>query len=219
MGLGLILTLALGVLGILFREKVLSILEVLSGYLPNTKKLIPLFLCGILMFLNATCCLATPTVSLEGKNIWIPKTMPISALTILQSKLLFHLIPVVPVMALCALCLGIAYGLSITALVLSVLVVSLAACFNATLGLWAGLRWARLDYISEAHPCKQSAAILVSMLSLMGLPVALGLGYWVLESMVSPTLYMALAATLLSGGSLGFYRIVTTWGVKHWESL
>ena len=219
MGLGLIMTLAMGILGAIFREKIFSVLTLLSEVLPGVDALIPLVLCGLLMFLNATCCLATPTVSLEGKNIWIPKTFPISSLTILQAKLLFHLILTIPCMVISTLCLGIAYKLSVTALVLTVLVASLCACFNGILGLWAGLRWAKLDYISEAHPCKQSAAVLVSTLGMMGLPVVLGLGYWGLHSAVSPVAYMALVAILLAGSSFGLYRVITTWGVKRWEAL
>lgn len=219
MGLGLILTLALAVLGVVFREKILSLLSLLSAQLPGLDDLIPMFLCGILLFLNSTCCLSTPTVSLEGKNIWIPKTMPISPRTILNAKLLFHLVLTVPVFLSCALVLGIVYKVSTVALILTLLIASLGACLNGTLGLWAGLRWARLDYISEAHPCKQSAAVLVTTLGMTGLPVVLGFGYWAFHSLLSPTGYMALVALILASGSLGLYRVVNTWGVKRWDTL
>ncbi len=219
MGLGLILTLALGVLGVVFREKVLSLLAILSAQLPGFEDLVPMFLCAILLFLNSTCCLSTPTVSLEGKNIWIPKTMPIPPQTILRAKLLFHLVLTVPVSLFCALILGIVYKVGAAALVLTLLIAGLSSCLNGTLGLWAGLRWAKLDYISEAHPCKQSMAVLVSMLGMMGLPVALGFGYWALDPLVSPTGYMALVALLLACGSFALYRVITTWGVKRWNAL
>ncbi|MBE6982566.1 MAG: hypothetical protein E7437_09660 [Ruminococcaceae bacterium] len=219
MGLGLILTLALGVLGVVFRGKILSLLTVLSAQLPGFEDLVPMFICAILLFLNSTCCLSTPTVSLEGKNIWIPKTMPIPARTILQAKLLFHLVLTVPVSVFCALILGIVYRIGTVALILTLLIAGLSACLNGTLGLWAGLRWAKLDYISEAHPCKQSMAVLVSMFGMMGLPVVLGFGYWALDSLFSPTGYMALVVLILTGASLGLYRIITTWGIKRWNNL
>ena len=69
MGLGILMLVALTVAGIIFREDV-SMLLMLLGLDGSSRYLIIL---AIFSYLGATLCISTPSVSLEGKNIWILK--------------------------------------------------------------------------------------------------------------------------------------------------
>lgn len=216
MGLGIILTAALAVAGLIFRETILQVIALLE--IPTS--ILSLVICAILAFTVSTICISTPSVSLEGKNIWILKSMPLSGKQILTGKLRFHCWMSIPVTAAAALVLTISYGCAPADCVITVLVVSLLALLCGLLGMVAGLQWARLDYISEAYPCKQSIAVLVTMFAMMGVPLVLGLLYGLLlVRFLSPVWFMAVCAVLLAAVCFCLYRVMIGWGVKKWESL
>ena len=215
MGLGVVLTVLLPILGILFRDTVSGILVLLDPEAALT----PLLVCAALSFSVSTACISTPSVSLEGKNIWILKSMPLSGGEILKGKLLLHIFLTVPVTFLAGLILAAVYGCSPAASLLCGMVPGLLALLSGLVGMWAGLQWAKLDYISEAYPCKQSLSVLVTMFSMMGIPVLLGLGYGLCSGFLSAGAYLLLCAVILSAVCLGLYRVIMTWGVRKWDSL
>lgn len=216
MGLGIIMTAAVPVAGLIFRGKVLELLELVPFAVP----FVPLFISAILAFTVSTICISTPSVSLEGKNIWILKSMPLTGRQILNAKLSLHLALSVPVTAISGLILGVTFGCGIWDTLLAALVPALLAVLCGVVGLAAGLQWARLDYISEVYPCKQSVSVLVTLFAMMGVPFVLGLLYaFALFPWMSPTAFLAASAALLLALCLLFYRLVVTWGVKKWNAL
>lgn len=215
MGLGVILTAVLPVCGLIFRSTVLEVLTLLDP----ARSLTPLLICAVLSFTVSTTCISTPSVSLEGKNIWILKAMPLTGRQILTGKLLLHIFLSVPITMLAGLILAVAFGCTAADILLSALVPGLLALLNGLLGMWAGLQWAKLDYISEAYPCKQSVSVLVVMFGMMGVPLVLGIGYAFLSQFLSPSVFLALCTAILVAACWGLYRVVMTWGAKKWESL
>lgn len=216
MGLGVFLIAALPVAGLIFRKDILEMLELLE--MPQS--LVPLLICAVLSFTVSTVCISTPSVSLEGKSIWILKSMPISPKQILTAKLRLHCRLSVPVTAVAALILAATYGCSVPECVLTALVSGLLATLCGLVGMLAGLQWARLDYISEAYPCKQSPGVLVTMLSMMGLPLVIGLLYGlVLATVLHPTVFLGAVTVLLALLCFGAYRLMVSWGVNKWEAL
>ena len=215
MGLGILLTAALPIAGVIFRSTLLELTQ-----LPFIAPLVPLLLCAILAFTISTMAVSTPSVSLEGKNIWILKSMPVASRDILVCKLRFHCRATVPVSMAAGLILAAAFGCGIADCLLVALVPGLLAVLNGLVGMIAGLKWARLDYISEAYPCKQSVSVLVSMFGIMGVPLVLGLVYiLLLMPYISATVFLVLCAAVLALACCGLYRVMVTWGCEKWDSL
>lgn len=215
MGLGIVLTVALTVAGAVMKPKVMEILSLF----PLPQNTTALLVCAILIFLASTMCISTPSVSLEGKNLWILKSMPVSAKTILHAKLNAHILLCVPVTGLSGLILGITYECGLVGSLLCAVVPALMALLNGIAGMSSGLKWARFDYINEVYPCKQSTGVLVTMLGIMGLVYALGLLYaFVLVDYMAPLPFLASIAVLLTVLCYGFYRLMVTWGIRKWNS-
>ncbi len=214
MGLGIVLTVALTVAGLIFRGKLLEISVLLENW-------VGLIVCGLLAFLSSTMCISTPSVSLEGKNLWIVKSMPISSRDILLGKLAFHCLLSAPVLMVAGAVLSTAYGCKVFDILLCVLVPGLLAVLCGLLGLICGLKWARFDYLSDAYPCKQSVSVLVTMLTMMYLPLGLGLVYALtpLRQVLSVSAFLALGGLVVGGLCLAAWRALTTWGVRKWDSL
>lgn len=215
MGLGVILTLALPIAGFIFRDKLTEVFAAM----PALQSKIPLLICAILSFACSTSCISTPSVSLEGKNIWILKAMPISSRDILLGKLYFHCILTVPTSMVSGFLLSVIFDCSPLGVLLCTLIPGLLCTLSGLLGLWAGLMWCKLDFISEAYPCKQSISVAVCMFGMMGLPLILGLAYALLLPASSPVAFLTIAASLLIILCFAFWHIVTGWGTRKWESL
>ncbi len=216
MGLGVILVAAMAVLGLVFRERIQMFLD----FLDFSGAEAALIICAVLTYVGATILISTPSVSLEGKNIWILRSMPLRSADILRAKLYFHCWVSVPVTALAGLVLGIAYCDTAVEMVLTTIVPALVCVLGGVLGMAAGLKWARLDYISEAYPCKQSISVLVTMFGMMGLPLVLGLlyGFW-LNEFLRPAAFLAIVAVCIAAVCCGLFRLLLSWGVRKWESL
>ncbi len=215
-GMGVILTAALPVLGLVFQTQILDFIEMLS----MTGSEMALVVCAVLTFSCSSIVISTPSVSLEGKNIWILKSMPVSPDKILLAKLRFHCILSVPVAAVAGLVLCAAFGGTVLDIALCAVVPALTCVLCGFLGMVTGLRWARLDYISEAYPCKQSAAILITTFGMMGLPVVFGLLYGlVLAQWMEPAVFLIVTAAVLAAACFGLYRLLLGWGVRKWQSL
>lgn len=215
MGLGLILLLLTPVAALIFRGKIREVLLMI----PELESALPLLVSGVIIFIASTVCISTPSVSLEGKNIWILKSLPVSPEEILWSKLMTHGILAVPLSALSALATALILGCSPLGTVLCFLIGGLISIFMDIFGMWAGLHWAKLDYINEAYPCKQSPAVLVVLLGVMCLPIPLGIAYIFLMPYLPMEVFLLIcAAILLLLCWLLHYRVFTK-GIRRWEAL
>lgn len=212
MGIGAVFTVALTVAGLIFRDTLTDQLYMLQ---PQFSLLICLILCS----LASLGCISTPSVSLEGKSLWILKSLPLTPKQILLSKLRFHNAVLLPLTAVSGLVLSIAYGCSGTEILLCAIVPGFLVLFCGLLGLICGLQWARFDWISEAYPVKQSLSVLIAMFASMGVPMLGAVIYILLEQALSPALFLALSALVLALLCAALYRVLTTWGVKKWNSL
>lgn len=113
--------------------------------------------------------------SLEGKNYWIIRSLPIEPKTVYLGKMLFNLAMTVPFMAFSTLCLCVAGRTPIVDTALYLLL-GLALCaFSTAWGCVCGIRHMRLDWENEIEVIKQGAAVAVYMLpnlfAVMGLTV------------------------------------------------
>ncbi len=113
--------------------------------------------------------------SLEGKNYWIVRSLPVEMKTVYQGKMLFNMYLTVPAMAFATLCMCISAKVPAIDTVLY-LVLGLALCaFSTAWGCVCGVRHMRLDWENEMEVIKQSAAVAIYMLpnmfAVMGLTV------------------------------------------------
>ena len=218
MGLGLIFVVALAAAGVIFRGKVLEILAEITEVLDPTPYL-SMVICAMLMFMSSMNCISTPSVSLEGKNLWVLKSMPVSGKQILLAKLRFHILMTCPITVAAGLLLGVIYGCGPVGTLMCAVLPGLSCLFCGLLGLICGLQWARLDWINEAYPCKQSVSVMVVLFTMMLLPVVLGGVYFGPLSMLSPNGFLGLCGALLALLCGLMYWAVSTWGVKKWDAL
>jgi ABC-2 type transport system permease protein len=207
-GLGLVFAPALGVLMLLFREKVFSIVAdpELSFLLP----LLPALIAAASVFLCSIIFISAPSISLEAKNLWILQSMPISARTVLLGKAYFHILISAPFFLLFSILSAVALSASPLDFLGLLLLPQAASAFCAFFGTTVGFLIPKFDWTSETAAVKSSVCASITMLGMMiigllsggvaALPFLLGL----------PAAVGPLAATLaLFGGSFGFFAYLS----------
>ncbi|WP_054954646.1 hypothetical protein [Paenibacillus dakarensis] len=129
----------------------------LSDYL---SRLAPLF---VSLFI-ALSCTTSSSISLEGSNLWILKSAPVSKSTILFSKVAVNLTVTVPILLVSGVLLMISLRTGWLESILLLVIPVLYACYTAMVGVLVNLKLPNFTWTSEVTVIKQSAAVLVSML-------------------------------------------------------
>lgn len=145
-------------LGLLFAgpQKIEAALElpgVLTAFLP--------------FVLGAAAALAPTTacsISMEGRQWWIAKTLPVRTKDILDSKILVHLVIFVPACLAASVLSIIALKPSFTAALWILLIPMAYTLFSAVAGLAVNLSMPMLNWENEARAVKQSMSTMVAML-------------------------------------------------------
>lgn len=214
MGLGPVMTAAAAVAGIIFRKEILEFFRLF----PNGDALRPAGIALVLGLLAGMSCISAPSVSLEGKNLWILKSMPLTGRQVLDAKLGFHCLLTIPVTALAGAVLAVALGCGLWGTLLAVFLPCLACLLCGILGLIFNLLFPKFDWINPAGPCKQSAAVMLTMFLMWGavlIPLFLYIFLSPLLGAIGCLLLFAVLLSLLNGGLLLCLR---TWGAKRFES-
>ena len=119
--------------------------------------------CAAIMLLQSMIDITAPSVSLDAKNLWLLKSLPVKTQQILRAKVLNQLMFSLPTSLLIAICSAIALRLEILEIVL-LLVFTLAYCvFSADFGLWANLMKPNLHWTSEIMVIKNSFAVFIAI--------------------------------------------------------
>ncbi len=118
--------------------------------------------------------LTASSVSIEGKNWWIVRTMPLSAKDILGAKILFNLIFVAPFYALMEIILLFTVSAGLLERLWLILVPGFAILYSVLLGMMCNLKFPKFNWENETEVVKQGAATGLSMLGI--LPMILFVG-------------------------------------------
>lgn len=114
----------------------------------------------LLMLVTTSCC----SISLEGKYLWISKSLPVSIMDLFKSKLMLSVVVEYPLALVSLIMYGVALKIDFTSLVLYAFFLLLVSMYASFLGLIVNLHLPKLDYLNEAAVVKQSAATSVFML-------------------------------------------------------
>ena len=130
----------------------------------------------VFSFMSCTSTISSVSISLEGKNIWFLKSMPLNTSTIFLSKLTLHNIVIVPVLSIVSIVMSIILNFSLLEFLFLFLIPIILTLDLSMLGLYINLRHPVLDYDDEAHVVKQSLSVILTLVIGMALsliPLAL----------------------------------------------
>ena len=214
-GLGTLLLPAAGVALLVMGKELAAALTGVFG----SVEVIPLLICAAVCMISSMNDISTPSVSLEGKSLWLVQSLPVTAWQALRAKLVPQLLLTLPTMAFCVVCgVAVTPG-SIAARVLCCLTALAYGVFSALVGLFLGLKMPNLDWVSETVPIKQSMNVMISLFGGWGFALLLGGGGLLLSRFVSPAVILGVFFALLTGSSLLLLRWLKTKGAALFAAL
>ena len=190
-GLGLILSVIAAVALLLNADAIRGFLQIFSFLTPTELALAASI---VLSFLASMDIITAPSISLEGKNLWILRTAPVPAGKILSAKLQLHLCLCAPVSLLLSVAAGIVLQSDLLGWLALVLVPQLFVLLVGVFGLMMNLLLPKLDWTNEAVPVKQGMSGFVTMMSTMVFIVlaVMGFLFLVMSGILSATVFFAL---------------------------
>ena len=215
-GLG-ILGLVLGAAAVLWKgADFFSTLELLF---PDSVETVPVLLAAAACMLVSMNDMAAPSVSLEGKSLWLVQSMPVTTWQVLRAKLRMHLLlSGIPAALLCV-CIAIVspFPAAQTALLLAVAV--LFAVLSAFLNLFLGLKMPILHWTNEITPIKQGGAVALAMLSGMVYAALLAGGFFLIGWRMGYMAFMAAFAAVTLAACVLLLRWIKTKGCAVFANL
>ena len=178
----------------------------------------PLLLAG-LCYMGTLVFLTAPSISLEGKNLWIPKSIPVSSWEVLRAKLRLHMLVALPPLFLLSLILGLIMGYRGQLLALVLILPSLFGAFSGLLGLFENLRHPNFNWINETQAVKSGASVMITMFVGMGLVLLSILACLLLSDWISPEQMGWIMTALLAALSVLLYLWLRKKGVRIFEAL
>ena len=161
-GLG---TLLLLIAGITLLWKGTTMIVVLESIFAGRDGAVQVILCALICMVISMNDMSAPSVSLEGKSIWLAQSLPVEPWAVLEAKLRMQLILTGIPTLFCVACAMVIMPGSLAENVLFLLWAASAVLFLDLLGLFLGVRMPNLTWTNETAPIKQSACVAVTMFS------------------------------------------------------
>ena len=157
-----------------------SLFAMLDALFADTEGSVPVMLCVLLCGLASMNLMTAPSVSLEGKSLWLMQSLPVEPWQALRAKLRMQVLLTVPPLLLCAVCAAIVYPLGLARLLVMAVFAASYALLGALAGLTLGVKMPVLTWTDQLMPIKQSAPVMLTLFGGMGYTILLFAGFLLL---------------------------------------
>ena len=212
-------TLLIPAVGVLLLIKGSMLTEVLGEVFGGTGGAVTVLIAAALCMAATMNDTAAPSVSLEGKNIWIPQSLPVDPWQVLRAKLRVQLILTMPGLLFCSLCCLAVMRPPLAEALALVALPQTFALFFAMLGLTLNLKRPNLRWTNELAPIKQSLPVTIVLFGSWALVVALAGIYFLLTPPFGAVVYLWIFTALMALASLGLYLWLRRRGGKIFMEL
>ena len=169
-----------------------SLFAMLNAMFVDTPGSVPVLLCVILCGLASMNFMAAPSISLEGKSLWLMQSLPVDPWKVFRAKIRMQLILTALPLLLCIVCAAIVCPMSPLWLLVIVLFAVSYTLLSALSGLMLGVKMPTLTWTNELMPIKQSAPVMITLFGGIGYTVLLFADFLLLPGwMLGFTGYMA----------------------------
>lgn len=154
--------------------------------------------------------MVVPSVSLEGKSLWIGQSLPVDPWSILKAKLWVQIIVTGVPVILCEICCMILFDFSVIEKVMICITPVIFIVLMSLFGLFLGIKMPNLTWTSELAPIKQGINVMIAMFggAAFGMLI-IGL-YYLIGEKLGITLYLVLTAVLF----IVLSEVLYTWNRK-----
>ena len=163
--------------------------------------------------------ITSSTISLEGRNISILKSLPIKPKTILMAKVKAALLITTPAMLVGDLIMFIRFRTNILEAILLIILSILMPLISHLVGIIINLKYPKLEWESPAEAVKQSTSSFIAvMLGMVILMVTVGISFALIGN-VLPIIALLIAIGVSALINLILYLYLTKRSVKDFNNL
>ena len=214
--LGLLFIPAIGIFLLIKGKEFIPMIEAL---LSARKGAVAVIFCTATMTCLTMIDTAAPSVSLEGKSLWIAKSLPVQPWKILRAKLLLQLrlsqLPILFSSVVAAVLISGSPALKVLIVIVSLLNAHLFSLFC----LYTGVRFANCNWTNEMIPVKQGAAVAFAMLGGFCFAALMCGLYFLTAWRIGAVGYLGLCMVVEIALCFFFYLLLKKIGVERFEEL
>ncbi len=193
------LLMAVGIVMLIIKGGV--ILQLIDGAFGSFRKLIYVMIPALMSFILSMNDTTAPSISMEGKSIWIAQSLPVRSLQILNAKKMTQIILTLPLALLLTVVVAVIIKMPVVETVLVLLLVTFMEFVHADFGLFLNLLRPNLNWVSEAMVVKQGISIVFALFSGWIFGILIGVSGFFLTKFMPATLilliWIVITATLL----------------------
>ena len=219
-GLGTVIVLALAVAAVIKADTIRNYMEMVSAEIPfDISPLFPVIGACMICLVLSMDQITAPSVSLEGKNIWILQTLPVEPRDIFNAKRKLHIAVNAPCAVIASIGLGYAVGADFSQIIYMIVLTVADVMFTAALGLFLNLKNPNLTWTNETAPIKQSAAVAIGLFGGWGKALLIGAVAFLLMNKIDMTYYPFACAVVLLLAARYLNRWIDTKGAEIFRYL
>ncbi|HHT38222.1 MAG TPA: ABC transporter permease [Mollicutes bacterium] len=211
---GLILILIASIASVFYdKEQILVVFELsTNGQIFN-------LLVVAIIFIAFVSNTTSSSISIEGKNLWILKTIPVRVEQIFKGKLLLNISLLLPYIYISLIVLYFTIGLTLVELLILSLIATLSSFASAQFGLLVNLKFPKMDAVSDVVIVKRSASAIISVLFPIAFIMISVLFYPLVDKLISFNILLIFIIILLSLINFVEHYLLNTWGIKQFNKI
>ncbi len=201
---------------IIKHQQLAAELAAFSSVKPLFALLASVAICGICSMTSGSAS----SVSLEGRNIWLLRSLPVNSIDVLTAKAALQIVIMVPLILVTGLVIALSLQFDLISTLFVLVLPALYECCISILGVIINLHHVRLDWINEVQVIKQSAAVMISLLINIVIVILMAVPYLIwLYDLLPEAAYMAVWTVLLTAVAAVSYNYLRHKGVYLFEHI
>lgn len=218
-GLGVVFVLVIAVASLIKQNDIYILLDTIKEFLPEVNSFIPLLIIGTIGLVIGLNNIATPSISLEGKNLWVLKSLPIDTYRILNAKKKLQLLVNVIPSIIASLIMCYAFKLDLLNTTFVVIVIYFFEEIHSCIGILLALVNPNFVWTNETQPVKQDVMILVAMFISLVIILASIVPYYFYRQTLPINEYLQVIIIFMAAIIVILRRLIRSWGIRRFEAL
>ncbi|PXV96113.1 ABC-2 type transport system permease protein [Lachnotalea glycerini] len=132
--------------------------------IPNIQNMLIKIIAFVFSAVIAMSCTTSVALSLEGKNLWILKSLPIGTKTIMNSKILVNLTITIPIAILFGILMNLKWKTDFITRIMLFIIPIIYSILSAVWGMFINIKLPNYDWESETTVIKQGMSSAIGML-------------------------------------------------------
>lgn len=216
-GFGLLFLIAVPIFVLVKADMVRMAIDTIAEHFPKANG--AALAASLIMMTEGMCCISAPSISIEGKRLYILRSLPIATMEIFKAKIALHLAVVLPGTLFASVAIGVVLRADVLSWIMLILSPVIHALFTACMGLCLNIDFPVLDWKDEMIAVKSGVSVLVSVFGTMVVTLALGGLYFLFATFLSDGVYLLCLGVLYAIGVGIMINWMKNTGTKKFEKL